>query len=252
MSRVSLRLPGGTEPVAVVYAFFLSLFVVCSVGGAFISPAHAALDLYNPKIKYKDERTTVKNAASRCLTKDMKSLHASMVSRAKKTAEGYNKNITTKQRKLLTSAYQTYQKDLAVIWIAMEQPYCGFGAFGVSAAKKSYQNSVNRSHAAFLKQVASLHKTTPAKTATVSTTAKPRLTQTLKRGTSSTEVKLLQTTLARDKTLAFKNPGTTYFGTNTEQALIKFQIKHKIISSKYAAGAGILGPRTRALLNTLL
>lgn len=53
----------------------------------------------------------------------------------------------------LAKPYNKYKTDLEFAWGAMEEPYCGFGSNGYSAAFKSYQKTVVRARAAFLDAV---------------------------------------------------------------------------------------------------
>jgi len=45
---------------------------------------------------------------------------------------------------------------------------------------------------------------------------------------------------------------TAYFGETTEHALFKFQQSQGLVSSKEETGAGVLGPRTRNILNGII
>ena len=154
-------------------------------------------------------------------------------------------------------------------WEAMQQPYCGFGAFGASAAQKSFTKTLTRARTNYLAQVkkstvppvapkAAATTPIPAKVAPVTTptvkktpvsTTKVQITRTLQRGQSSAEVKALQSALVQQGFLSQEN-ATGYFGAITESALIDFQIKRGLVTSRTAAGAGLVGPKTRAALNS--
>lgn len=76
-------------------------------------------------------------------------------------------------------------------------------------------------------------------------------TNNLNLGTVSEDVELLQKALRQ---LGFYDSDATsnYFGDNTREAVIAFQLDNNIISSRYEYGAGYLGPETRAKLNEVL
>lgn len=90
--------------------------------------------------------------------------------------------------------------------------------------------------------------------------AKPFVfTRTLKLGMYGEDVKKLQIKLNQDPDTRVSDIGagsmgneTTYFGSLTENAVKRFQCKHKIICSgdPESTGYGLVGPKTRALLNS--
>lgn len=82
------------------------------------------------------------DAATRCLTKEMKALHA-------KTVAKMEADITAKGQGHET-AVSTYADKIDLVWSAMEQPYCGYGSRGMEAVKHSYTKSVERIRAEFL------------------------------------------------------------------------------------------------------
>lgn len=113
--------------------------------------ATIALDLYNPRKKYADEKKEIVNPTSRCLT----------VAAKASRAQGL-KNLEADGKKLigienpehpLANDYKKYQTSLEYAWGAMEEPYCGFGAFGPAVGMKSYLKTVTRARAAFLDAV---------------------------------------------------------------------------------------------------
>lgn len=65
------------------------------------------------------------------------------------------------------------------------------------------------------------------------------------------EIAQLQTILIKEGYLT-SGLSTGYFGIQTQEALIRFQIAHGIIKSKTDSGAGNVGPKTLNLLNTLI
>ncbi len=103
-------------------------------------------DLYNPRRTYGDEKKEIVNAASRCVTKEMIALHVKNEERAKKEAESFEVDEDSD----LEDNYQLYLMKLDIAWDAMQQPYCGFGAFGMSAARKSYDKTIERARTEFL------------------------------------------------------------------------------------------------------
>jgi leucyl aminopeptidase (aminopeptidase T) len=105
-----------------------------------------AYDLYNPRKKYGDEKKEIVNPESRCDTAANRKAHEANLVRAKQDGESFK--ISTDER--VAELHKTYMKKLAMAWGAMEEPYCGFGAFGNSAAKKSYDKTVTRTRNEFL------------------------------------------------------------------------------------------------------
>lgn len=102
--------------------------------------------LYNPRKTYGDEKIAIANPTSRCTTASMKALHASKLALAKKDGE----SVTLTGG--VDTAFRTYLNGLDTLWNAMEEPYCGYGAFGLTAARSSYEKTADRLRAAFLKE----------------------------------------------------------------------------------------------------
>jgi hypothetical protein len=102
--------------------------------------------LYNPRKTYGDEKIVIANPTSRCTTASMKALHASKLALAKKDGE----SVTLTGG--VDTAFRTYMNGLDTLWNAMEEPYCGYGAFGLTAARSSYEKTADRLRAAFLKE----------------------------------------------------------------------------------------------------
>lgn len=127
-----------------------------------------ALDLYNPRKVYGDEKKDIKDATSRCNTPALHKIHLQNLERAKLDGKPHNLTFesvsTTEPLSDIQEAYKKYLESLSFAWGAMEEPYCGFGAFGVSAARKSYDKSVERARARFLEAVKKLKVATPKKT----------------------------------------------------------------------------------------
>ncbi len=93
-------------------------------------------------IKGADEKN-FDNPASRCDTPSMRKLHAQNIGIMKQDIESLGD-------KAGEGAVKDYQWKLDVIWDAMTEPYCGYGSRGVSAAKKSYNKSIDRARGEFL------------------------------------------------------------------------------------------------------
>ena len=72
----------------------------------------------------------------------------------------------------------------------------------------------------------------------------------LNKGARDEAVLKLQEILVQKEFLNHKPTG--YFGTLTKQALIDFQLAEGLIITETSAGAGTVGPQTRARLNELL
>ncbi|TSC67972.1 MAG: Pry3p [Parcubacteria group bacterium Gr01-1014_72] len=72
----------------------------------------------------------------------------------------------------------------------------------------------------------------------------------LRRGVTNEEVRRLQSILATDAALYPEGLVTGYFGSATQRAIERFQIKYQIVSSgtPQTTGYGALGPKTRAKL----
>lgn len=90
-----------------------------------------------------------------------------------------------------------------------------------------------------------------ASTPTASIPTKVFLTKYLSRGASGAEIRALQEYLAKDASIYPEKSVSGYFGPATERAVKKFQATNKIATAG-SAGYGAVGPKTRALLNTLM
>ena len=107
------------------------------------------LDLYNPRKHYKDEKINPMNAASRCTTAVFQKMHTNAETQAQQEFTKL-KNSGKESELNLTNAFKTYEQELSLAWGAMQEPYCGFGAFGATAAQKSYKKTLDRAHVNFL------------------------------------------------------------------------------------------------------
>lgn len=130
-------------------------------------PVRYAYDLYNPRRHYGDEKMEIKNATSRCNTLSMRQLHAQNLERAKQDGKPFELTFgsvsTTKPLSKIEEAYKQYLTGLDLAWGAMEEPYCGFGAFGTTAARKSYTKSIDRIRGRFLETAKQTKVATSAK-----------------------------------------------------------------------------------------
>lgn len=239
--------------------------------------AQAKLDLYNPNKKYKDEGAVPTNAASRCVSSEFQKAHAAALANAKKEYEGMKAQGKVESA-ILDRAYAKYQQDLATGWSAMQEPYCGFGAFGVTAALKSFRKTIADAQKQFRENVKAKNPeniaviAVPASSVSTSTEngerdvepvrveekqlvpaqktgdhAAIQLTRLLKRGMKHAEVKRMQEMLIQKGYLP-ADLATGFFGSATEAAIKKFQLKKKLIQSDESPGAGWVGPKTRAAL----
>lgn len=248
----------------------------------------AKLDLYNPKKTYKDEKITIQDPVSRCIAADFKKMYTDGLVLAEKDVLKW-KDATGAVDARVKTAYDTYVQDIEFGWQAMQEPYCGFGAFGVSAAKKSFQKTLTRARTAFLTATKTLKPLaqTPSneKTLTLSAAALtvhvPSTTAVIVEPTppptpdslpapklATTSPKLPSLGLTQTLKRGMKNDqvktlqawlvsrgylqqdnATGYFGQYTEQAVIKVQLERKLISTKTSPGAGLIGPKTRTALN---
>lgn len=139
---------------ATVVSLILSPQMVAAAKKPTAKKAGYASYLYIPKKTYKDEKVVISNAASRCNTPSMRAAHAKNLAKAEADGKLYGLTpesvSTTESLPPVGQAYKTYLNGLALAWDAMTEPYCGFGAFGTSAANKSYTKSVTHTRARFL------------------------------------------------------------------------------------------------------
>ncbi len=77
---------------------------------------------------------------------------------------------------------------------------------------------------------------------------------TLKQGMTGNDVKYLQVFLNFDTSTSIGNSGkeTSYFGNATKAAVGKFQIKYGLVTGTSDPAYGLVGPKTRAQINSLL
>ncbi len=108
-----------------------------------------------------------------------------------------------------------------------------------------------------LAEVFSSSASTGVSTAAAATTT--AFTRHLQKGMTGADVRTLQVFLNADPDTRIAESGvgspgheTDLFGSLTEQAVERFQLKYGIVSSPAAIGYGLLGPKTRAKLDELL
>lgn len=119
------------------------------VAGGMPSGVHAATAAKKAKtwvspsvIPGKDEKVAIADPTSKCLTKEMKALHAASVAQMEKDIKAAGDGHA--------SSTATYREKVDIVWDAMHEPYCGYGSMGMTAVKKSYKKSVERIRQAFL------------------------------------------------------------------------------------------------------
>lgn len=192
--------------------------------------------------------------ASKCVTAATKASRDAYHARMEKDVAPYLQNTNAEK------FVKAYRDGLVVDWDAMEEPYCGFGAYGAKSAIKSYTKSVERKRNTFLtavknltkgtvveKPVAVVEKKPVEKTAekpVEKTVVKTQIPSGLRRGMRSEDVKALQKFLAARYKIAADDLVTGYFGPTTEKYLIKFQIETKVVANASTPGAGLFGPKT--------
>ena len=82
------------------------------------------------------------NPVTRCLTPLMKGKQATAVKQMNGDVASHGKGHD--------AAVALYKEKLDILWSAMEQPYCGYGGYGMQAVEHSYDKSVERVRAEFL------------------------------------------------------------------------------------------------------
>lgn len=153
----------------------------------------------------------------------------------------------------------------AVVTVTPRTDICTVSSGGTSGGGGSYGGSTSVSSS-----VPSTSATTvsaPAPTVAVATTptvvaaapavaqpspvaqlASPVFNADLAIGTENADVKRLQELLATDPEVYPEGKATGYYGSLTRAAVVKFQLKHGVISNASDVGSGRIGPKTRAKL----
>ncbi len=160
-------------------------------------------------------------------------------------------------------AIAAYREAMTTAWDAMLEPYCGFGKYGTASAVKSYGKSVDRARLAFLESVKQLTKFKVAVTVSDEPDAQKivppiaslksaiKVKAGLRRGMKDDAVLHLQQVLAAHFKLSEEGLATGFFGPKTEGLVRRFQLEKKIIADADSPGAGLVGPKTTAALNSL-
>lgn len=143
--------------------FSVFLFLATFLGVVLLSPQIAEAKVAKKKIsrchkgfcvasvsitKGADEKN-FSDPTTRCLTADMKSRHAQAVSQMQKDIAAHGQGHE--------QVAKTYQDKLDILWSAMQQPYCGYGSYGLTAVKHSWDKTVNNARTAFLEAVGAMH-----------------------------------------------------------------------------------------------
>ncbi len=185
--------------------------------------------------------------ATKCVTAATQATHAGAIALMEKDIAGYSKSASA------AAAIDTYRQTMIIAWDAMKEPYCGFGAYGIKSAVKSYGKNIARARATFLAQAkgkpvaAAIQVTVPV----VKTPIEPTLRD-LHRGMETDAVLNLQKTLNRYLgSKADESILTGFFGAKTEKILIQFQIDKGLIDDADSAGAGTVGPKTAVALSKI-
>lgn len=185
--------------------------------------------------------------ATHCVTAGTTATHANKTALMEKDIAPYATAAKA------TEAIKNYREAMATAWDAMNEPYCGYGKYGIASSVKSYGKSVDRARGAFLAAVKGLSKGKTSVIATTPTEVESRhIPSGLHRGVRSASVLDLQKILAIHFKESLDSDWLTgYFGPVTQNLVLKFQLEKKIISSSKSPGAGQVGPRTSAALNSL-
>lgn len=128
--------------------------VVCSLVLAVFLPSSAEAATAKKKAIVRSggvSTAALANPVSRCVTAASKKTRQSDVKTL--VEDGKKFEGIEEEAHPLFKAYKKYKTDLEFAWGAMEEPYCGFGSNGYSAAFKSYQKTIVRARAAFLDAV---------------------------------------------------------------------------------------------------
>ncbi|MBM3204389.1 hypothetical protein FJZ48_00170 [Candidatus Uhrbacteria bacterium] len=118
--------------IAPVMAFGL-LFVA--------SPSMGLAATKAKKIAPRKVELTPVAATTKCLTPEIKQLY--------QTAKAKAEEEIQKAGAEADGAAKKYREDIETIWVAMHEPYCGYGSRGVRAVQNSFNKSVNKSKAKF-------------------------------------------------------------------------------------------------------
>ena len=95
-------------------------------------------------IKGADEKNFT-NSTTRCITKAITAKYNAAEAQMKKDIAPY---VVSK-----ASAVQTYKNKIDLVWEIMHEPYCGYGAYGLTAVAHSFDKSVVDTRDTFFKAV---------------------------------------------------------------------------------------------------
>jgi len=197
--------------------------------------------------------------SSKCVTASTKATYASVSARMESDIAPYAAVAVA------SDAIKAYRSEMTTAWDAMNEPYCGYGAYGTASAVKSYAKSVDRARTAFVTaiRVLSIKKAalvtakpvttiivTPVVTAPMP--ASGSISSGLQEGMRSAGVTALQKKLtAHYRIVQGASSVTGYFGPKTNALVIRFQIEKGIVTSASSYGAGYVGPKTATALNAI-
>lgn len=209
---------------------------------------------------------------TKCVTASTKKMYADYIARFEKDTAAYA------GKEKYANVIQAYRSEIDIAWEAMQQPYCGYGTPGLASSIKSFKKTIERARVAFmahlkkpesvttstaavLQNVMIATEVTTSTSLATSTAAEPhvsakvageRIAKGLSRGMRSSAVLALQKRLLNYFQLPINaDSATGFFGPKTRELVIQFQLDKKLISSRTADGAGLIGPRTVAALNAL-
>jgi len=214
---------------------------------------------------------------SKCVTASTEATHAAAVAQMNKDIAPYASDAKA------ANVVEQYKQNIETAWEAMQQPYCGYGAYGIASAVHSLSKSISRARATFLTNIknpsaanvtlmqtttvetpsvtdeattvkSAKALTTTAKTvkkATTSTSTGTTIRKGLHRGMKSAAVTALQQKLAAYYHLPIDGHVTGYYGSITQGLVLKFQLEKHVISSASDPGSGLVGPKTSAALNSI-
>lgn len=126
-----------------------------------------------------------------------------------------------------------------------------FASAATAAELTAQAESLLQQIAALQAQIAAQSGGTTAPSTTVTSSNCPLIGRVLKLGSSGDDVSRLQRFLASDPAIYPEAMVTGYYGTLTENAVKRWQVKYNIVSSGDAAstGYGVTGPRTAAAIS---
>lgn len=100
-------------------------------------------------------------AQSRCMTPKIQGLYTAATTQMEKDITAKGKGFPT--------AVADYRQALTLTWEAMKEPYCGTGTHGVSAVISSFQKTISRTRADFLRKTQGTPESTTNTTSAANT-----------------------------------------------------------------------------------